>query len=173
MPRNSWNNQFPASSNPLNSLRVSRVRRPLDRAYFSMSLLFVLALVAVVFVTVIQASPSITSYGIGWSLGSDQTGSSYQQQVSDSPLRVLGGPDQIGFERRLLTLVNEARIARGLPPLRTSDGLTRAARLHSSDMATRRHLDSIDTGGRTPLQRALEAGYAQPQFVVEDIGAGF
>ncbi|HEX9074755.1 MAG TPA: CAP domain-containing protein, partial [Anaerolineae bacterium] len=138
-----------------------------------MTLLFVLALVAVVFVTVIQASPSITSNGIGWSLGSDQTGSSYQQQVSDSPLKVLGGPDQIGFERRLLALVNETRIARGLPPLRTSDGLTRAARLHSSDMATRRHLDSIDTGSRTPLQRALEAGYAQPQFVVEDIGAGF
>ncbi|MGE5264777.1 MAG: CAP domain-containing protein [Acidobacteriota bacterium] len=173
MPRIQSYNQYPAPTRLSNPLRVSRVRRSLDRAYLSMSLLFVLALVAVVLVTVIQASPSVTSQGTGWFLSSGQTGTSYQQQGNDSPLQIPGEPDQIGFERRLLTLVNEARIARGLPPLRTSDGLTRAARLHSNDMAARQRLDSIDPTGRTPLLRAQSAGYAQPQFIVEDIGAGF
>ena len=160
----------PVASSPT---QVSRTRRPLDRAYVALSILFVFALAAVVFVTVIQASPSVTQYGIGWSVSSGQTGTVFQQQGSDSPVQAPSEPDQIGFERELFTLVNKARLDRGLTPLKSSETLTRAARGHSRDMSKTQRLETLDSTGRTPVQRAEAAGFRQPQFVVESIGAGY
>ncbi|MBI4789102.1 MAG: hypothetical protein HY782_18885 [Chloroflexi bacterium] len=158
---------------PPSPTQVSRTRRPLDRAYIALSLLFVFALAAVVFVTVIQGSPSVTQSGVGWFVSSGETGAALQRQGSDSPVQAPSDPDQIGFERELFTLVNQARLERGLTPLKSSETLTRAARGHSADMARTRRLESVDSSGRTPMQRADAAGFRQPQFVVESVGAGF
>lgn len=44
-------------------------------------------------------------------------------------------------ERTLLQVMNEARRARGLPPLRVDSRLQRAARAHSKDMVRRGYFD--------------------------------
>src|SRR5712692_3566159 len=87
--------------------QVSRARRPLHRAYSALSVLFVIALASVVFVGVLQASPAVTQYGIGWFLASGQAGTAYQPIGNDSPVQSSNGPDQIGFERQLYALINK------------------------------------------------------------------
>lgn len=148
-------------------------RRRLDQAYVFLTFLFLFALAAIIFVTVIQASPSTFPYGIGWFLGGDQASTSVRRVANDSPLIGDAGPDQIGFERRLYGLVNEARTERGLAPLKQDDSLTRAARRHSSDAATTHMLDVLDANGHTPVTRAEDAGFRPPQIVLEVVGAGF
>ncbi len=152
---------------------VSRARRPLDRAYVALSILFVLALAAVLFAGVIQASPSVTHYGVGWSLADGQAGSLFEQHGNDSLLRGNGVHDEIGFERQLYALVNQTRIEHSLPPLKLSESLTRAARDHSRVMADSRRFDSAGLGGESVQQRAADAGFTRPQLVLESTGAGF
>src|SRR5512144_1969618 len=94
--------------------QVSRIRRPLDRAYVALSFLFVFALAAVVFVTVIQASPSTSGLAIGWYNADSRAGASFEQRGNDSLMRSSSGPDQIGYERQLYSLINQARIEHGL-----------------------------------------------------------
>ncbi len=159
-----------ASSTPTH---VARARRPLGRAYALLMLFFVVALAAIVCVGVIQASPSSSQYSLGWYQGSDRTGTAIQQQANDSPVQSSDGPDQIGFERRLFALVNQVRVERGLAPLKASEALTRAARAHAADMSTTQRLDAVDARGKSPLQRAEDAGFNPAQFVVEANGAGY
>ncbi len=153
--------------------RVSRARRPLDRAYTLLSLLFLFALAAVVFTAVTQASPSTNQYGIGWFLSSGQAGTANQRLINDSPVQSSRGPDEIGFERQLYTLVNKTRLDHGLPPLQSNVALTRAARGHSSDMAANLQFDPVDAQGRSPEARAKSAGYVPLETVVETTGAGY
>ncbi len=153
--------------------RVSRARRPLDRAYTLLSLLFLFALAAVVFVGVTQASPSTTQYGLGWYLSGGQAGTANQHLVNDSPMQSAVTPDAIGFERQLYALINKTRLDHGLPPLQLNFALTRAARGHSGDMAAALQFDTIDASGRSPQQRAEAAGYVPAGLVLEATGAGY
>ncbi|SOD64583.1 Uncharacterized conserved protein YkwD, contains CAP (CSP/antigen 5/PR1) domain [Streptomyces zhaozhouensis] len=58
----------------------------------------------------------------------------------------------------VLRLVNEARGQSGCQPLRLDAGLTNVALAHSRDMAERGYFDHTDPDGRTPWDRAAEAG---------------
>ncbi|MGC9399282.1 MAG: CAP domain-containing protein [Anaerolineae bacterium] len=61
--------------------------------------------------------------------------------------------------RSFYNLINEARLAEGLPPLASSILLTRAAQRHAEDMATHGHIDQKGSDGSTYQQRIREAGY--------------
>ncbi len=153
--------------------QVSRARRPLDRAYTLLSLLFLFALATVVFAAVTQASPSTTQYGIGWFFSNGQAGTANQRLINDSPVQSWSGPDEIGFERQLYAQVNKTRLDHGLPPLESNMALTRSARGHSSEMATDLQFDPIDANGRSPEARAKSAGYVPLEIVLETTGAGY
>jgi uncharacterized protein YkwD len=62
-------------------------------------------------------------------------------------------------EKRVVELVNEERAERGLPALRVSGSLTKAARAHSRAMATVPFFSHMSRNGRTPGQRMQAAGY--------------
>jgi len=63
------------------------------------------------------------------------------------------------LERRVNDLINSQRTAARLRPLRVDDRLTRIARAHSEDMATRRFFDHINAQGEDPTARGKHAGY--------------
>ncbi|MDX8152392.1 cytochrome P450 [Patulibacter brassicae] len=56
-------------------------------------------------------------------------------------------------ERQILQCVNRERATRGLPTLRRSSPLTRAARLHARQMRTKRFFAHEDPAGRGPRER--------------------
>lgn len=62
-------------------------------------------------------------------------------------------------EKAIVTLVNKQRSKRGLRPLRVHCSLTRAARLHSRDMAENGYFSHTSRNGHTPGQRMRAAGY--------------
>lgn len=165
------NNPLPhQSSQPT---QVSRVRRPLHRAYLALGLLFVAALIAVVLVTLLRRAPSINQYAVGWFFDDGQSGRAYELWRDDSPVQAPSISDEVGYERQLLALLNKARLDRGLAPLRLSETLTRAARAHAKEMAESQQFDLFDARGQSPLQRAEGMGYSQPQTILEVIGAGY
>jgi|GEM_PF-2090303 len=153
--------------------QTSRAKRPLHRAYTLLSILFALAIWALVFVGVLQASPTATQYVIGWFFDTGQTGTAIQQLQSDSPVQAASSPDQIGFERQLFAVVNKARIDRGLSPLKMNDALTRAARAQAKFMSSSQRVNVVDEAGKLPPQRAQGYGYTPPQTFHELISAGF
>lgn len=75
----------------------------------------------------------------------------------------------------LATLINRARVARGLLPLARSTELDAAADVQSRDMAANNYLDHQAPDGSTPQDRAARAGYRVPPqsgwIVVEVISA--
>lgn len=75
----------------------------------------------------------------------------------------------------LATLINRARVSRGIPPLARSAELDAAAAAQSQDMVQNRFLDHQGSDGSTPQQRAERAGYRVPAnsgwIVVELISA--
>ncbi len=56
-------------------------------------------------------------------------------------------------------LVNNARATNGLPRLRSSSTLARAASRHARDMVRRDYFEHTSPGGSTPATRARSAGY--------------
>ena len=58
-----------------------------------------------------------------------------------------------------MSLVNEARVEQGLPPLETSDELVQIATRHSEDMAARGYFAHDSPNGDTYLDRYREAGF--------------
>jgi uncharacterized protein YkwD len=77
--------------------------------------------------------------------------------------------DQLG------TLINRARVERGVLPLQRSSELDLAAQRHSQDMVDNNYLEHEAPDGSTPEQRADAAGYRVPPqsgwIVVEVISA--
>jgi uncharacterized protein YkwD len=59
----------------------------------------------------------------------------------------------------MLARVNAARRSAGLPPLRRSPDLDRAAQVHARDLLTRGYYEHVSPEGSTPLSRASAAGY--------------
>lgn len=153
--------------------QTSRAKRPLHRAYTLLSVLFVFALWAVVFVGVLQASPTSAQYVVGWFYDATQTGTAFHQVQNDSPVQASNGPDEIGFERQLFAMVNKARIDKGLSPLKMNDNLTHSAREQAKDMSKTQQVSVVNAGGKLPEQRAELNGYGQSQAFRELISAGF
>ena len=153
--------------------QVSRAKRPLHRAYSSLSILFALVMLAVVGVGIVGASPSTIQYGVGWFYDGAQTGSAVTPATSDSPMQPAAAPDEIGFERQLFLLINKLRVEKGLAPLVSNKALTNAARTHAKDMGKASQFSIVDANGTLPAQRVAAAGYAQAQSLHELISAGF
>ncbi|GIW13748.1 MAG: hypothetical protein KatS3mg062_1187 [Tepidiforma sp.] len=63
-------------------------------------------------------------------------------------------------EQELLRLINEFRAANGVPPLKASPNLSRAAAWMSEDMAAKGYFDHTDSLGRSAFQRVRDCGYA-------------
>jgi hypothetical protein len=62
----------------------------------------------------------------------------------------------------MATLINQARIAQGLPPLAVSQELTTAAKAHAKDMAAHGYMEHEGRDGSTPQVRAARQGYGAP-----------
>ena len=62
-------------------------------------------------------------------------------------------------ELQMLSLVNSARQQAGVPPLRPSSALNRAAAWMSEDIARTGNFSHTDSLGRNPSQRARDCGY--------------
>lgn len=76
-------------------------------------------------------------------------------------------------ERALLSLINEYRAGRGLPPLRVSQALTRSAEWMTGDMAARNYFDHTDSARRDPFKRMAAFGYGYKSQRGENVAAGF
>ena len=77
--------------------------------------------------------------------------------------------------RSTICLVNVARAAEGLHPVRSALGLRLAAEEHSRDMVRRMYFKHDTPGGRTPIDRIVASGYSDGFIGVtvgEAIGAG-
>jgi uncharacterized protein YkwD len=73
------------------------------------------------------------------------------------------------LELRTEEMINEARERNGLKPLRPREGIRRVAREHSADMAERDFFDHVAPDGRSPGDRADDAGLGY-LAVAENIG---
>jgi uncharacterized protein YkwD len=65
------------------------------------------------------------------------------------------------FTRRLLRLHNAERRRHGLPALRTSRKLRRAARKHARDMVRRHYFGHVSFGGRNVVDRVASTRYGR------------
>ncbi|WP_322817650.1 CAP domain-containing protein [Tepidiforma sp.] len=63
-------------------------------------------------------------------------------------------------EQDLLRAINEFRAANGVPALKPSPNLSRAAAWMAEDMAAKGYFDHTDSLGRSPFQRVRDCGYA-------------
>lgn len=61
-------------------------------------------------------------------------------------------------ERRMLDLVNQERVSRGLNKLAYDQNLTAVARAHSKDMFERHYFSHVNPDGKTPFDRMDAAG---------------
>lgn len=75
------------------------------------------------------------------------------------------------YELRVLELVNEERVSRGLTPLTLSDELSSVAQAHSADMAKRNYFSHNSPEGLTPFDRIKNAGISY-KSAGENIAAG-
>jgi uncharacterized protein YkwD len=71
---------------------------------------------------------------------------------------------------QVLALVNDARGGAGCPAVRLDDRLSRAAALHSADMAANDYFDHTSRDGRSFVDRVRAQGYDAPRS--ENIAAG-
>ena len=74
---------------------------------------------------------------------------------------VTGAQSRRSLARRLLRLQNGLRRRHGLPALRTSRKLRRAARRHARDMVRRHYFGHISYGGRTVVDRVRSTRYGR------------
>ncbi len=68
--------------------------------------------------------------------------------------------DKSWLERRIHVLINIERRRAGLRPLALNRKLSAIARRHSRDMADRDYFSHMTPGGRSPLDRYRESGFA-------------
>ncbi len=83
--------------------------------------------------------------------------------VSDSEL----GPE----ETDCLSRINAYRASNGLPELRVSATLSKAARWMSQDMADKKYFSHTDSLGRDFFSRIAQFGYKTPE-IAENLAAG-
>jgi hypothetical protein len=78
-------------------------------------------------------------------------------------------------EQRIVTLINQARIASGLGSLALTPELNASAKTHAQDMVAKGYMEHTAPDGSTPQSRAIKAGYAAPSnsawLVLEVISA--
>ncbi|MCP2343296.1 CAP domain-containing protein [Actinomadura rupiterrae] len=112
-------------------------------------------------------SPSGGSGGNGGSGGSGGGSGSGGNGGSGSG----GGGGATASEMAVYKLTNQQRAKAGCSPLRLDARLTRAARLHSQDMAAHDYFSHDSRNGDDPWTRIKRQGYTQPG--AENIAKGF
>lgn len=75
-------------------------------------------------------------------------------------------------EKEVLYLVNQIRLASGLPAFAWDAGLASAARAHSRDMAENQFFSHTGLQGSSPFERMIAAGVPY-QFAAENIAMGY
>jgi len=75
------------------------------------------------------------------------------RQFIDLPFTVREPAPRPDLEARLLELVNEERVSRGLQPLAADTALRRVARMHSADMFERGYFSHFTPEGADPFDR--------------------
>lgn len=75
------------------------------------------------------------------------------------------------YERQVITLTNQERAAHGCGPLTQNAALTRAARGHSKEMATRNRMTHHGANGSDAGDRVKQAGYPATKWA-ENIAYG-
>jgi uncharacterized protein YkwD len=73
------------------------------------------------------------------------------------------------FARAVRCVQNRYRRAHGLPSLRGSRSLRRAASRHARDMARRKYFSHVSFGGRTVMHRVRRSGYGRRFAAGENI----
>jgi uncharacterized protein YkwD len=95
--------------------------------------------------------------------------------TDQDPVRVLGGENQYHHMPELASdvvrLTNAARTRNGCRALRTDSRLTRAARVHSMEMARSGRFTHESPDGSSPWDRMERAGYVNG--AAENIGRGY
>jgi uncharacterized protein YkwD len=79
------------------------------------------------------------------------------EQFIDLPFKVDDARPRPELEAQMLALVNEERLAQGLPLLQPDTALTRVARLHSADMFRRGYFSHLTPEGHDPYHRIRQA----------------
>jgi uncharacterized protein YkwD len=100
-------------------------------------------------------SPSSPESGDSSSPGGGHSGT---PGTSPEPTGTPGGDGQSAAEARVLALVNAERAAAGCRPLTAEPALARLAGAHSADMAERGYFSHTTPDGKSPWDRAEEAG---------------
>ncbi|WP_405714313.1 MULTISPECIES: CAP domain-containing protein [unclassified Streptomyces] len=77
-----------------------------------------------------------------------------------------------GAATRVLKLVNRERRKAGCSPLKLNAELTKAAQVHSADMASHRNMSHTGSGGSAPDDRISRAGYDSHAYG-ENIAHGY
>ncbi|MDQ6526262.1 CAP domain-containing protein [Nocardioides sp. LHD-245] len=98
------------------------------------------------------------------------------QQPAPAAADPAGGtalPIDPAFEQSVIQLVNQQRVEAGCPPVRLNHKLRRAARTHSTAMASALTMTHYLPGEPTLGRRAAAAGYRGWTLVAENIARGF
>lgn len=74
------------------------------------------------------------------------------------PFKVVSPEVREDLEAQMLEMVNEERRKEGLPPLEADPEMREVARAHSRDMFAKGYFSHVNPEGKTPAQRAREAG---------------
>ena len=82
-----------------------------------------------------------------------------------------GAQENTDYENQVVALVNQARASNGLKPLAVSPALTKAAMLHSADMACHDSLSHTGSDGSLWTARISAQGY-KAAYTEENIYAG-
>jgi uncharacterized protein YkwD len=88
------------------------------------------------------------------------------QVAAPRPPRIVAAPQ---LAKQVAARVNLVRRWYGLPPLRTSPGLTGAARRHSRDMAAEGYFEH-DSAGGTAFWRRIQRSYGAKGFARWEVG---
>lgn len=80
------------------------------------------------------------------------------EELIELPYTVVDSPPRPTLEREMLDLVNQERVAAGLPPLEMDPSLVAVARRHSADMFARGYFAHNTPEGLTPYDRIQADG---------------
>ena len=116
----------------------------------------------------------------GWFV-TGESGNSMLGYLADGEIGIEAGPQVLApaeaapveaAEQRLIDLVNAARVAEGLLPLRRSAALAADARRQSQEMSSGDFFGPADLWGREPLWRLEELGYHDVEHLAVNLAAG-
>lgn len=108
---------------------------------------------------ILLAAPACAAALAGFPAGAGSAGECGASVAAQQRL-----PRPAALSRALRCLVNEQRLARGLPRLKPSRLLGRAARAHAGDMVARHYFSHVTPEGATVGQRLRRAGYPRREL---------